>query len=630
MIDITKELIEGNKLKVRNKYKTFSDGSKLKLYQFTCDDKNINLDSVLFIMKDSGYYEPYIYNYSEENDKTTGIIIKQGTLMFEWVMAVNKSLSRYNVKTRTTIKGSLDILQWVVSITTINAVVNNTGETIQIEGSRQWGKTYLGVFISAFIAVIAPKFIDNENDRFWFVVCSYSIISCGVIWGKVIPEVKKMITYYNERFPNEKLIYGKQGEKYKNKKNLTDSSIKFDINLVIGNEVYPYTEMHNIPAGTTRDGLSMNFCLADEPQFFPTDLWGGIKRFGASSNPVFLLTGITSVETDNVQYMYHNIKEDYVKTYNIPVHLSYQVKNLCHKKRANDVIDFFEKEVQQLGINHTEIMVNYLMGWDIINGKFMTEDLMNRNGLLKTDIFTHIDDKAVYRVAGMDVASQEDYCTLVITDVYLDKENTYRYEVRSIHTFNPKQEKLGDIEVAQKATKILNTYQVDMIMLDTTGHQHNYAEKLYIQLEKEGVNTFVINYNFSGHTQKIKMFSYLESGFLSSKVLLPKIEYKNTDFSYGILYKELLTLKKHKKKGKNNIQYEAIKPDTDDHVDALALSVYCIHHLEHLIRTKKAIEFSKYRYNPKFNKFSRKKMDLGYDPNKLNFSDKPIIPNKYI
>lgn len=487
------------------------------------------------------------------------------------------------------------------------------------------GKSFIDENLTSFCGTFAPRFIENENEKFWIIISSYSDTSCRVLWNKIMPRMKKMIAYYNTRFPDKPLIYGKEGLKYQNKKDLTDTKDFFEANIIIEGEAKPYLEIHSVPAGVIRDGLSMNLLVSDEVQFFKKEDWGGITRFGASSNPTMLLTGITSNDTDNVQYFYHYLDETYVKKFNVPIQLVYKVKKLTHKTRAENALKAFEKDVLENGIESTEICVNYLMTYTSMNGKFMSEELMQKNKLLESIMYNGVCQYSNYRIAGIDFASVEDYCAIVIVDaIYNDRKQSYRYETRGIKTLNLDKRRMGDIEIAKLTVDIFKEYSVDIALCDTTGNQQNFAEKIYEKIKSSDINTFLINISLSHY--KETMMGNLENLFMSSGLKLPEYSYIHSNQSWAILYTELLTIKKYLNKNTGKLQYNASKPNTDDHICALALACYCIKYLEHLIRSNKKIKFVGYEYMPRYNKFKMGIIDYYYDPNEINFTDEAILP----
>jgi len=139
MIKEVKLLIDSVEVFLTEIVKTFSDGSTKTLYRFNVTGTEIDFGTILYIKNDiSGFYEPYIYNYKEnENGTIEGTIIEEGSFIFEWILAVRNLCTKYSAQTQKYKYGSFDILQWLVSIETLKSLETGAGNTIQIEGSRQ-------------------------------------------------------------------------------------------------------------------------------------------------------------------------------------------------------------------------------------------------------------------------------------------------------------------------------------------------------------------------------------------------------------------------------------------------------------------------------------------------------------
>jgi len=350
--------------------------------------------------------------------------------------------------------------------------------------------------------------------------------------------------------------------------------------------------------------ISANYIHIDEPQYVDSIKGSTLLNFGASSNPVLTLTGIETQDTGNMQFEYKQYGNDMVDRFTIPFPLAYKTINLTHKDRAKDALNFFINKVKKLGINSTEILTHFLMRGDILNGKFLTKEYMERNNMLTTDIYDYKQPNVAYRCLGVDFASSLDYCAGVITDCYIDEFGEYYYEVRHVRILNPAKERISQDFIAEKIATMCRTYEIDLIMADTSGTQQPYASALIKAIKRKNINTFVVGFAFSGASNKVEMMSFLESVLVGQQCKLPKIEYKDSDKGFAHLYKELLTLKKDKDTSKSqNLRYYAKLPDTDDAVMALALSVYCVKRVEWMISKNKMIDIEDKSYFPRLNKF---------------------------
>lgn len=397
-------------------------------------------------------------------------------------------------------------------------------------------------------------------------------------------------------------MYGSEGKKYAPYTVLDDNKEKMEFKILVNDKLEPWSVCFNIPAGVIRDGLSCNYLLIDEPQFVNSQKGSLLENFGSSSNPVKTLTGIQTASSDNMQYDYLKYDKDIVSRYTVPFPLAYKTIKLTHESRAEDALKFFINKVKMQGLNSTEVMTNFMMRGDVLEGKFMTSDFMRRNNMLESELFQHIDKEAKFRVAGVDFASSQDYSAMVIADVYSDDTGTYNYKIRSVRVFNIDKQKIDQKFVSKEIASMCLSFKIDMIAVDASAQQQYHANSVVDEIGKLNINTLVVGYKFANNN-KLNLMSYLEATLISQNCKLPKEEYIKTDKHYKILYNELITLKKEKTTKSNNLQYYAKLPDTDDCVMALAMSVYCVPYVENLIAKGKMIELESRRYFPRLNKF---------------------------
>ena len=615
--DLTKEFEEKYKIRI----KCINKGG-LKLYQFLISDVEFETEDILFTKTEQGYYEPYIYDYKKNKDgKMTGSIIAEGSCLYYWIKVVRRLFSQVNKQTRKRENGSLYILQYILSIKILLNVLDGTGRTIQLLGTRQFGKTAFTVALDSFITIYVPRFVKINNAKFWTIISSYSQISVDELFSKFKTNIKDVAEMYQADFPNDKLITGIEAKKYPPYNNLKDTEEKVEYGILIGDRVEPWSVALAIPAGTVRDGVSCNFLHLDEAQYVDPISFGSIESFGASSNPVTLLTGIESQSSNTVQYVNKQYGKELVDRFKIPITLAYWTMKLTHPSRATDALNFFiNKKAKPLGANSTEVLTHYMMVGDVLDGKFLTPEYAEKNKMFMTDIYEKVDEKASYRVMGVDFASTSDRTVAVITDVYEDRNyNEYEYEVRNIHVLNPNMERLAQKDIARTLARLCLTSRVGIVLCDVTGVQQPYASALIDAIEKLNINTLVVGFSFSGKDNKTRMMSYLESCLVGQQAKLPKIEYKSEHLGFKLLYEELMVLKKEKSKGKEkNILYYASYPDHDDCPMALGLSVFGLKHLEFLISKGRMIEIENRSYYPRKNKFKL----LSEQENK------PIILNK--
>lgn len=126
-----------------NKYKVTCKTIKindLELYQFLVSDVNFDTGKILFTKNTNGFYEPYIYNYKEnENGQPTGSIITKGSCYYDWLITVRKCFGRYNNKKKRYEDGSLYVIQFLITFEVLDNILKGTGKVLQVIATRQFG-----------------------------------------------------------------------------------------------------------------------------------------------------------------------------------------------------------------------------------------------------------------------------------------------------------------------------------------------------------------------------------------------------------------------------------------------------------------------------------------------------------
>ena len=128
-----------NKYKIRMKIITKGN---MELYQFFISDIDFETSNILFTKsEETGYFEPYIYNYHIDKDgKERGSIITKNTAYYDWIMTVRESFQNYNKKKKRYENGSLYVLQWIITFEVIRNIIEGTGRVVQLMATRQLTK----------------------------------------------------------------------------------------------------------------------------------------------------------------------------------------------------------------------------------------------------------------------------------------------------------------------------------------------------------------------------------------------------------------------------------------------------------------------------------------------------------
>jgi hypothetical protein len=591
----------------------------VELHQFYTPE--YKLDHILFLYNENNKtYEPKIYNYKydKETDSHLGVEIIEGDIVYEYVRCVKNVLKSTNVKTKTVEEGSLFIHQWVSTIDILNESQKYDSKLHDLERSRQTGKSFELGLLCVFLAVFGKHYYDSENEKFWVILCSYREKD-GVdkLFEEAHSYLEDMIELHNKIYFDTPVFTGNytyKGKKYY----VVDkvSSYKTEINIVIDNQIRPYSIMLGLTTAVKKDGLSMDFGWLDEGFATPFEEFDrSIDPFRASTGANLVVSGISSVDSANMQYVVHN-SEDSIKT-KLIYPIAYNLMNITHPSRARKMKGYVESKIKMYGIDSTNCQTNYFLNWETLDGKFYTKKLMKNNKNFG-ELSEMQDGRNAFRVGGLDLSISHDYTVLTIVDVYqevesvydanadkYEKQYTWRYELRVIHTYNIDKKKMSSEKVAEDTAKLCKTYEIDMLLCDGTIMQETYVEWILKKVKLLNINTLVEKYNFGGANNKVLLMSYLETVLFGGKLKLGSVGQLKEDWSWDKLYEEMLYMIREVKPPNKNIQWHApnSKGYTDDHVISLALACYCIPHIEKLIRAKKDISIGDYTYKAKLNKF---------------------------
>ncbi len=608
------EFFDNPEYKVRRSQITLKGGHIV--YRFFC--RKLDISNMLFFKREDNTYEPFMYDFvKSEEGKVSGKRIVENTIAYAFIQSIHYTEKTVvsNPKGGKEIKlGNLSILQWYFGIKIITNAVKYKKNRWDMEVSRQFGKTHLSARIAGFLPVYAPLYADLPNDRWQQILASYNDDSVKEIFGfKTKPLILKNIELFNKQYPSEPLVYGKhKGITYINDAN------KIEIRRVLFGEIEPHSYTVAISTNTIKDGKSADWMWCDESwRTNAKEFRRGILPF-LSTGGDLLVSGISTSDTENLMYNIH-----FEEKKSIPMisdcFSTYNFLNIDYHKRAKNLRDMAEEEFEVSGIDSSESQTNYLLSWDVLDsGKFYTLELLRKNrNFSKTESLGVFDDIGKeYRVAGLDLATINDYCVLTIWDVYKtsrtyidaygrkSNKNVWKSKLRDIITYNLNRKPLSAENVSSMVAKDCNTNKIDMILIDGTSTQKTHNEWIYLKLRELNANTLVCPYDFSGQKNKVILMSYFEQALRAGLVVLGSEKELENNVTFKLLYIEMIKLYKGYENGKQNIQFKAKgKGNTDDHVMASALGVYCVPYIEFLEKQRKFIEINSYRYRAKLHKF---------------------------
>lgn len=576
------------------------------------EDFNIVLD-----VNEYGNYTPIHYGIKNEDRSIDWVMdIQEGDIIFDWLMYISLAFKDRDKVTNKVKYGNLFSYQWGASINIINTVMEFQSKFIDIEWSRQTGKSFHLEHIVSFLTVFAPRYKrDIIGEKWTTITASYKDDSARKNFRGIRIKVKKAVSIYNEIYGNSKhkLVYGRYKVGDENKSPV-DSQSHLEIDVIQGNKSQGWTQIYALSTNTQQDGYSSLLNYVDEGILVDAkDYMRSIDPFTVANNACTIVTGIASTDASNLQHMVHYMNESIKYIYSWED--VYKMKKAINPEHAEN----FKKSVLAKieangGHNSTEVQTNYYMSWEITDGKFTTREQLRKNNIFQT-IIEKPNINADFIVAGLDLASVSDYMVLTIMEAYRttaindegDEYEYWNYYVKYIKTYNLDKMRMDSEKTAKKVAEDLYENKVDMVMVDGTGTQGSQVEDIYKAIKRRNISTLCVPYAFSGTQNKVLMMSNLEKHMFSGRLKLPKESYRNENKSFTILYDELIALRKFKTQGNSNVQYLAPTGGavtTDDHCMSLALGAYCIQYIKLMMKKKnKFIEIGDKKIKFKLNKF---------------------------
>ncbi len=469
--------------------------------------------------------------------------------------------------------------------------------------------------MNAFLTVFGSRYkTDIVGEQWTTITASYKDDSAKKNFRSIRKKIKNAVNIYNKIYgtSTHKLAYGKysiNGER----KETVDRADLVEIDVLQGNTSQKWSEAYALSTSTSQDGYSACLLSVDESILIDAkEFFRSISPFGLANSACTICTGIASTDSSCLQYAVHYNDETYKSIYTWED--IYRLKKATSIKDAEKYKVSVLAEIQKNGGKFsTEVQTNFYMSWEITDGKFTTREQLRKNNVFQTDI-EQANLKADFIVAGLDLATTNDYMVLTIMEAYkldnvlynpISKNGGARYDyyVKDIITFNPGRERMDVERESKRITNKLREHRVDMVTVDASGTQKAQVQSIYKAVKKANINTLIIPFDFGGYANKAKMMSELELSMFSGRLKLPKEEIKDYHQSFRFLYDELLFLKKYKPKKGRNIKYEAPNGKTDDHVMSLSLGVYTIAYVEELMYKRKMIEIGLAQIIPKLNKY---------------------------
>lgn len=477
-------------------------------------------------------------------------------------------------------------------------------------------KTFLLENILGFITPFGGRYKKMLGNAPWVTITmSHKDDSAKKNYLKIRTNTKKAIDIYNQLYgtPKHKLVYGNYtvGEE---KKDTIENAWQFNIDVILGNTSQGWAELYALTAKAPQDGYMASVLFADEAILIDsTKFMKSFAPFASRNSGSIVITGIASTDSTCLQYVVHNMEKAIKFIY--PRDKVFKMMKSTHPEDAHIYFNSTEALIEGMGgHNSTEAQTNFHMSWELSDGLFTTRTQFKKNNVYET-IIGDINYNADYVVGGLDLSVVTDYTAMVISEVWKtnfafnrygkpDYEESLSHQVKDFIIYNLDRQRMDAIQLAKKIALDCKKYKLDMVLIDNTGSQHTQIQLIQDQVEKLGINTLLIPYNFSGADKaKVTMVGYVESVLFSGRCKIPLEEYKSSHKEYEIFLNEIFALKKEKQNGKQNIQVKAPSGITDDLCMAFFMSLYCVQHVNNLKFKKQLIEIGTKKIFPRLNKF---------------------------
>lgn len=493
-------------------------------------------------------------------------------------------------------------------------------------------KTFVLEHIQSFMTVFGRRYKTQLKGNKWTTVSmSHKKESVTKNFLGIRKGIKRAVEVYNDLYGSQyhRIVYGKYNLESGDSKTTTDKDDLLRLDCIIGVDLsVEWGECYALTAQTDSDGLTSCLTCADESTLIDAkQFFKSILPFSSANGGSIICTGITCTDPSKLMSSVYENPDSKKIIYSWLDY--YRILKNVDLKQAEIYKSSVEAQIQACGGHEsTESQTNYYMSWEINLNKFTTRTQLAKNKVYETTL-GDINYNADYIVGGLDLSTGNDYTVLTIGEVYnhtyslarygsSNFEEGYIHYLKDLKTYNFDRQRMDANKLARDTAEYCKEYRLDYLMIDSTSSQKVQVQLIYEAIQKLGINTLVIPFDFAGVQNKLMMISYLESVMFSGRCKIPLEEYKKSYKSYDVFLDEMISLMKVKEEGKQNIQYRAPKSKTDDHFMSFALMVYAIPHLKLMISKNKLIEIGTKKIFPRLNKFKL----LSEQENK------PIILNK--
>ena len=578
--------------------------------------KQIYMDKheICLMRNEDGQYYPFTY----KNKNGDWVVPLQGDIIFDWITYIKRTVgSEINPITRKKVAGNLNPMQWGISINIINDLIEYKTELYALMASRQTGKTFVLEHIQSFMTVFGRRYKTQLKGNKWTTVSmSHKKESVTKNFLGIRKGIKRAVEVYNDLYGSQyhRVVFGKYTLENGESKTTTDKDDLLRLDCIVGLDMaVEWGECYALTAQTDSDGLTSCLTCADESTLIDAkQFYKSILPFSSANGGSIICTGITCTDPSKLMYQTYENKDSKKIIYSWLDY--YRILKTVDLRQAEIYKNSVESQIQACGgHDSTESQTNYYMAWDILLNKFTNRTQLTKNRVYET-VLGDINYNADYVVAGLDLSTGNDYTVLTIGETYNQVYSLARYGsnnveegfshyLKDLKTYNFDRQRMDANKLASDTAKYCKQYKIDILMIDATSSQKVQVQLIYEAIQRLGISTFVVPFDFAGTANKLMMVSYVESVMFSGRCKIPLEEYKKSYRPYEVFLDEILSLMKIKEDGKQNIQYRAPKSKTDDHFFSFCLMVYALPHLKSLISNRKLIEIGTKKIFPRLNKF---------------------------
>jgi hypothetical protein len=462
-------------------------------------------------------------------------------------------------------------------------------------------KSTISELLIKFCLIFMPVFSKRFFKLYNLILTSYNSVTTEKLFAPIRQDLERVVEIFNQMFYPLEIITKS------NILNLENTKEHLKLGIIKNGNEEEYSQIYALGADSKygRDSMTANALFCDEHTKIPMF---GEGKFGQSFLPmmnstsgVLVAFGITSADPTCVGYNLY-IRNG-VKKFIASWEKVYDNKMMNSTEEGEGYKKASLNFKEMMGETSTEWLTNYVMTFDVLDGKFMSPKLIRDNNLMRTTLeLPEYMNPEKFVVGGLDLSSNSDRTVLYVGESYEMMDDRWIFETKDILLYNIDRTSIDIDLIVNKTVNYCISRKLDILLVDATGMQRVVVNAIINQAHKDGCKTQIIPCDFS-NSKKMDMFKYLEKCLYSQRCLLPREEYIETNKEVYIMYDEIINLiKEESDKGNSNIKYYAPKGKTDDIICAMAMANYATVFTRNMQNRRKEFEIGKHSFIPKLQK----------------------------